>query len=123
MAIGRCSSSLGLMKWHRTHRDHLSLTCLDVGHGQAILVQLPGTMNILFDAGSMYNKRRRGADRRCPSWTTSESAVCMPSSPSHHDMDHINGMPEVVDLRRVDRVYLGRHVLRQSQTAADDRSF
>jgi len=46
--------SLGLIKWQRTQRNHLSLTCLDVGHGQAILARLPGSTNILFDAGSLY---------------------------------------------------------------------
>ncbi|MCJ7638841.1 MAG: ComEC/Rec2 family competence protein, partial [Euryarchaeota archaeon] len=45
--------SLGAAKWQRTHRDNLVLTCLNVGHGQAILAQLPGRVNILFDAGSL----------------------------------------------------------------------
>jgi competence protein ComEC len=41
---------LGALKWQRTHRDNFVLTCLDVGHGQAILAQLPGKANVLFDA-------------------------------------------------------------------------
>ena len=48
--------ALGTLKWQRTHRDNLVVTCLDVGHGQAILAQLPGGDNILFDAGSLYNR-------------------------------------------------------------------
>ena len=79
----------------------------------------PAQTNLLFDAGSLYGKDV-GARIVIPSWTTSESAVCTPSSPSHHDVDHINGIPEVVDLRRVDRVYLGDTFFDQSPTAADD---
>ena len=29
---------LGVLKWQRTYRDELVMTCLDVGHGQAVLL-------------------------------------------------------------------------------------
>ena len=45
--------SLALPWWQRTHGDNLTVTVLDVGHGQAILAQMPGGVNILFDAGSL----------------------------------------------------------------------
>jgi competence protein ComEC len=109
--------SLVSMKWHRTHRDHLSLTCLDVGHGQAVLVQLPGTSNILFDAGSMYvNDVGTRVVLPCLDYLgiSRLHAIVL----SHHDIDHINGVPEVVDRRRVDRVYVGDAFLAQAQTAA-----
>ena len=35
------------------YNNNLILTCLDVGHGQVILTELPGNENILFDAGSL----------------------------------------------------------------------
>jgi competence protein ComEC len=108
--------SLGLMKWHRTHRDHLSLTCLDVGHGQAILVQLPGTMNILFDAGSMYISDV-GTRVVLPFLDYIGVSRLHAVVLSHHDIDHINGVPEVVDRRRVDHVYAGDAFLAQAQTA------
>jgi competence protein ComEC len=106
--------SLGVMKWQRTHRDHLSITCLDVGHGQAILAQLPGTMNVLFDAGSLY-----GGDvgtRIIVPFLDHEGisrlhAVIV----SHGDIDHINGLPEVVSRRTVDRVYFDETSLTQSR--------
>ena len=47
---------LGAVKWQRTYRDDLMLTCLDVGHGQTIMAQLPGNHNILFDAGSLHRR-------------------------------------------------------------------
>jgi competence protein ComEC len=36
---------------------------------------------------------------------------------SHHDIDHINGVPEVVDRRRVDHVYADDTFLVRSQTS------
>jgi competence protein ComEC len=97
-------ASLGIIKWQQTHRNHLVLTCLDVGHGQAILAQLPGTTNLLFDAGSTSTSdvgtrvvlpclEYMGVSRL--------DAIVL----SHQDIDHINGVPEVVDRRRIDRVY------------------
>ena len=113
-------SSLVSMKWHRTHRDHLSLTCLDVGHGQAILVQLPGTMNILFDAGSMYvSDMGTRVVLPCLDYlgVSRLHAIVL----SHHDIDHINGSPEVADRRRVDHVYTNDAFLAQAQTAPTAR--
>ncbi len=106
--------SLGTMKWQRTHRNHLSLTCLDVGHGQAIVVRLPGTRSLLFDAGSLY-----GADvgtRVIVPYLDYEGlgrlhAVVV----SHQDIDHLNGLPEVVDRRSVDRVYFDPTSFTQSR--------
>jgi competence protein ComEC len=108
---------LGAMKWQRTHRDHLSLTCLDVGHGQAIVARLPGTTNILFDAGSLF-----GSDigtRIVVPFLDYEGigrldAVVV----SHPDIDHINGLPEVVNRRRVDCVYFDPTSFTRSQDAA-----
>ena len=104
---------LGFLKWQRTHRDDLRLTCLDVGHGQAILAQLPGTTNLLFDAGSLYNKDI-GARIVTPFMDYSGIGRLHAIIASHHDVDHLNGIPEVVDLRRVDRVYLGGTFFDQS---------
>jgi len=92
------------VKWNRTHRDYLTLTCLDIGHGQAILAQFPGRANILLDAGSSSRKdigtrivvpflNRCGIDRL--------DAIII----SHNDLDHINGIPEIVENFRVDTIY------------------
>ncbi len=97
--------SVGVLKWQRTHRDHLSLTCLNVGHGQAILAQLPGTRNILFDAGSLYG-RDVGSRIVVPFLDYIGIERLHAIIVSHHDLDHINGIPEVVDRRRVDGVYI-----------------
>jgi competence protein ComEC len=95
---------LGFVKWNTTHHKELVVTCLDVGHGQTILAQLPGGGNILFDAGSMYhtNIGKRivtpfldytGIDKL--------DAVII----SHNDTDHINGIPEIAKHCKIAHVY------------------
>jgi competence protein ComEC len=104
------------LKWQRTYRNHLSLTCLDVGHGQAILAQLPGTTNLLFDAGSLYGKDM-GARIVVPFMDYAGIGRLHAIVASHHDIDHLNGIPEVVDFRRVNHVYLGDTFFAPSSTS------
>ena len=92
------------IKWQRTHRDNLILTCLDVGHGQAILVQLPGKSNILFDAGSLHRSdigTRIVAPFLDYIGTSKIDSIVI----SHNDIDHINGIPEVIEHCKIDSVY------------------
>ena len=95
---------LGVTKWKRTYRDDLILNCLDVGHGQAILVQLPGKANLLFDAGSMHKSdigRRIVGPFLDYSGISKIDAIII----SHNDVDHINGIPEIVEHCDVNGVY------------------
>ncbi len=95
---------LGVTKWQRTHRDNLIMTCLDVGHGQAILAQLSGKANILFDAGSLHKNdvgRRIVAPFLDYSGINKIDAIII----SHNDIDHINGIPEIVEYCEVGGVY------------------
>ncbi len=103
-AIAGIMVSLGAIKWQRAHQDNLVITCLDVGHGQAVLVQLPGGANVLFDAGSMYKSdigRRIVAPFMDYHGTNRIDAVII----SHNDIDHINGIPEVAEYCEVSRIY------------------
>jgi len=95
---------LGVVKWQRTHRDNLILTCLDVGHGQAILAQLPGKANIIFDAGSFFRKnigRRILVPFLNYNGINNIDAIVI----SHNDIDHINGIPEIVESCEVKYIY------------------
>lgn len=95
---------LGVTKWQRTHRDNLEMACLDVGHGQAILAQLPGTVNILFDTGSLHKSdvgRRIVAPFLDYSGISKIDAIII----SHNDVDHINGIPEIVEHCKVNGIY------------------
>ena len=95
---------LGAMKWQRTHRDDLVISCLDVGHGQAIFVKLPGKTSALFDTGS---RSRSDIGRRVVvpfldnNGITQIDAIFI----SHNDTDHINGIPEVIEHCKVGDVY------------------
>lgn len=95
---------LGWTKLQRTHREDFTLTCLDVGHGQAILVQLPGTSNLLFDAGSL-NKSNIGERIVAPFLDYKGIGQIEVIIISHNDTDHINGIPEVVKSRDVHAIY------------------
>jgi len=95
---------LGAAKWQRTHRDNLVITCLDVGHGQAIFVQLPGKANLLFDAGSLH-KSDIGGRIIAPfldyAGINKIDAIII----SHSDIDHINGIPRIAEHCEVGEVY------------------
>jgi len=95
---------LGVTKWQRTYRGNLVFTTLDVGHGQAMLVQLPGRANCLFDAGSLH-KSNVGGRIVVPflSYNGIDRIDCIIIS--HNDIDHINGIPEIVEGCEVGGVY------------------
>jgi len=83
------------------------LTCLDVGHGQAILAQLPGKANVLFDAGSLYGNDI-GTRIVSPYLDYIGIQKIDALIVSHNDIDHINGIPEVVENCNVRSVYANR---------------
>ena len=95
---------LGATKWQRTHRDNLVITCLDVGHGQAIFAQLPGKANLLFDAGSLH-KSDIGGRIIAPfldyAGINKIDAIII----SHDDIDHINGIPRIAEHCEVGGLY------------------
>jgi len=98
--------SLGAAKWHRSYRDNVILSCLDVGHGQAVLVRLPGQANVLFDAGSMYKSdigRRIVTPFLDFAGVSKIDAIVI----SHNDVDHINGIPEIAEHCKVKSIYAG----------------
>jgi competence protein ComEC len=101
---------IGATKWQRTYRNDLVINCLDVGHGQAILVQLPGGKNVLFDAGSLHKSdigRRIVAPFLDYKGINKLHAIIV----SHNDVDHINGIPEIVENCKVDGVYANKAFL------------
>ncbi len=104
---------IGATKWQRKYHSDLVINCLDVGHGQAILVQLPAGKNVLFDAGALHKSdigRRivvpflhyRGINKL--------DAIIV----SHNDVDHINGIPEIVENCKVGGVYVNKAFLIQT---------
>jgi competence protein ComEC len=88
--------SLFAIKIQRTYRSELVLSCIDVGHGQAILVQPPGMANLLFDAGSLY-KEDVGRRIIIPFMRSQAISNLDAIIISHNDIDHINAIPEIVN--------------------------
>lgn len=104
---------LGALKWQRTHRSQLDLTCLDVGHGQAIVVRCPGTKTLIFDAGSLH-RSNIGTRIVVPFLDYMGIGRIHAIVISHSDIDHINGIPEIAHRRPVDHVYAHETFPRQS---------
>jgi len=98
---------VAIPKWQRTHGDNLTVTVLDVGHGQAILAQLPGGVNILFDAGSL-SRSDVGTRVVTPFLQYSGIGRIDAVVIGHGDIDHINGMPEVKGDTRTNAVYASK---------------
>ncbi|MFB0551919.1 MAG: DNA internalization-related competence protein ComEC/Rec2 [Phycisphaerae bacterium] len=98
---------LGATKWQRTHRDNLVITCLDVGHGQAIFAQLPGKANVLFDAGSLH-KSDIGGRIIAPFLDRTGINKIDSIIISHDDIDHINGIPRTAEHCQVGEVYANK---------------
>ncbi|MHC4293865.1 MAG: DNA internalization-related competence protein ComEC/Rec2, partial [Planctomycetota bacterium] len=92
------------LKWQRTHRNHLSITILDVGHGQAVLAKLPGGENVIFDAGSL-NIKDAGERIVVPFLTYNGINKIDAIIISHNDVDHINGIPEIINSCQVRHIY------------------
>jgi competence protein ComEC len=104
---------IGVTKWQRTYRNDLVINCLDVGHGQAILAQLPGKANVLFDAGSLHKSdigRRIVAPFLYYKGINKLDAIII----SHNDVDHINGIPEITENCKVGSVYANKAFLSQT---------
>jgi competence protein ComEC len=96
--------SLCGLKWQKTHRSSLVLNCLDAGHGQAILAQMPGKANVLFDAGSLYKSdigRRTVVPFLDYMGISRLEAIII----SHNDVDHINGILEIAAEKKVGAIY------------------
>lgn len=98
---------LGVLKYQRTYGDELVVTCLDVGHGQAILARLPGGTDVLFDAGSLHGSNV-GARIVTPFLDHQGIGGIDAVVISHNDTDHINGVPEIVASRAVGGVYANK---------------
>jgi competence protein ComEC len=106
---------LGYTKYQSNYRRDLELTCLAVGHGQAVFVGMPGGENLLFDAGSLSTKdcgrrvvipflREKGISRL--------DAIFL----SHDDIDHMNGVPEIVSDLGVKGIYANAAFLAKADT-------
>ena len=91
--------------------DKLVLTFLDVGQGDAVLIQAPTGQNVLYDGG-------RYADRALEQLQARGVTKLDLVIASHADFDHINGLVEVVRSYKP-RFFLDNGVTHTTQTYAE----
>jgi competence protein ComEC len=83
----------------------LTLTFVSVGHGAAILVELPDGQNLLYDCGRLGSPLSGARPISAVLWSkgvTHLDAVLI----SHADSDHYNALPELLDRFSVGVVYV-----------------
>jgi competence protein ComEC len=84
-------AGLGVSLWPRQPGE-LRCTFLSVGHGLAVVVELPGGRTLLYDAGQMQDGSRARQTVQSALWqrgVRSVDALVI----SHADIDHFNGVP------------------------------
>ncbi len=89
---------LTLLTWSAYRNDHPiapRITLLDVGHGQAVVVQQPNGATQLFDAGSLYNPAV-GEHTINPFLNYCGIDHLDAVIVSHPDRDHLNGLSDVL---------------------------
>lgn len=112
--------SLITIKLAPDRRNALELTCLDVGHGQAIAVFFPDGTSTLFDTGSLTDKNC-GASIVVPFLQTKGISKLDAIIASHEDIDHINGIPEVISRYNTASVYVNNAMLNQIERSSKIR--
>lgn len=89
------------------HPKHDKLECafLPVGHGAAVVVELPGGQTLLYDAGQLGSPLAGARTVAAHLWSrgiTHIDAVVI----SHADVDHFNAIPELLRRFSVGVIYL-----------------
>ena len=107
--------SIGFIKYRTTHRRGLELTCLSVGHGQAVFIAMPGNKNFLLDAGSLSIKNP-GQRIVLPFLNQKGISHLDAIILSHDDIDHLNAVPEIVSQCKVDGIYVNSAFLQNANT-------
>lgn len=94
---------------HRLYRcqfqQSLTTTFIDVGHGTAVLMQLPLGKTVIYDCGSTVSSRFAS---RCVSEVLWHHHIDQIDAiiVSHADIDHFNGIPEIANRFSIGTVYL-----------------
>lgn len=83
-----------------TPDDKLHVSFLDVGQGDAILVQTPNGQNILIDGGPDFQKINLELSKKLPFWDrTIDLVVC-----TQPQADHVTGLIEILQRYKVKQV-------------------
>ncbi len=106
----------------------LEVNALDVGHGDAILLTLPGGANVLVDGGGIpFGSLDVGESVVLPFLLDRGVRRLDAIVVTHADFDHIGGLATVLNELRVDAIWQGnpdneRRAYRELRERADERS-
>jgi competence protein ComEC len=93
---------------HKTPSNRLRLTALDVGHGDALLIELPSEKRILVDGGGSYRQTFDvGENVVVPALLHLGVLELDAVVVTHADSDHVGGVPAIVSNLRVGEIWLG----------------
>ncbi len=99
--------------------NNLQLTVLSVGHGQAIYVKTPDNKNFIVDAGSI--SRNDVGDRIVNPFLDYTATDKIHSIfISHDDIDHYNGLPEILNKHKCKNVYTTPQFIQSAATSTTD---
>ncbi len=95
----------GLLWWAALtpSSDHLTVTVMDVGQGDAILIEDPAGHRILVDGGPSSRAITEALGRETPFWDKGFDLVVL----THPEADHLNGLVTVLERYDVRRVLAG----------------
>lgn len=99
--------------------NNLRLTVLSVGHGQAIYLKTPDGKNFIIDAGSM-SKSNVGNRIVNPFLDYIAAGNIDSVFISHDDIDHYNGLPEILEKHKCKNAYTTRQFIQSSATSETD---
>ncbi|MGQ9504511.1 MAG: DNA internalization-related competence protein ComEC/Rec2 [Thermogutta sp.] len=99
--------------------NEFRLTLLSVGHGLASVLELPNGEVWVYDVGSFGNGRIPARALAGYLWSrgvTRIDALIL----SHADLDHFNGLPQVLDYFRVKKVLVSPKMFQHSEPGVDE---
>lgn len=79
-------------------KNLISITCLDIGQGDGIVIQLPGGKTVMVDGGSS-SKKKVASYQILPYLKNQGISVVDAILISHTDLDHISGVQELMTLK------------------------
>lgn len=112
---------LGGLAWglQAARPEGLRATFLAVGHGCAVLVETPTGNTLLFDGGSFVDGRRAQRTIQSALWTYGHSQLSAVIV-SHADMDHFNGVPDLMATLPVGSLLFAPSCLDFAQEGVED---
>jgi competence protein ComEC len=105
LILGWCVPVIATHFYRSQIQQSLTTTFVDVGHGTAVLIELPGGKVVLYDCGSTASSKFAA---RCVSdvlWHKGIGAIDSVIV-SHADIDHFNGIPELSKRFSIGTIYL-----------------